>query len=331
MKPGNYFVRKQDAGIQLINWLKGLLKLDSASCNQLIFGGCIFVDKKQVKDAKLKLRGGARIVLKSSKRLPSSAKKTNKIPKPILMPEVVYFDEDIAVVEKPSGLTTVHHAQDKKEFTERDRKYLPSTLQDILPDIISALAKKKVPHVRAVHRLDKETSGILVFSLNPKSESILGKQMREKKFTRRYIALVRGQIENQQIRSILVRDRGDGRRGSSLKDPNGELAITFVKKLESLGEISVVECELETGRTHQVRIHLGEADAPLCGERIYDRPINGRPKADPSGIDRIALHACYLGFEHPITGKHMSWKSPIPPDMQSVIENFREKKNKAPI
>ena len=92
----------------------------------------------------------------------------------------------------------------------------------------------------------------------------------------------------------------------------------------------MVECELETGRTHQVRIHLGEANAPLCGEKIYDRPLNGRPKPDPSGIDRIALHACYLSLEHPSSGKIMSWKSSIPPDMQGVIEKFREQKNKAP-
>jgi len=330
MKPGNYYVRKQDAGVQLLAWLKVSLKLDGGSCNQLIAGGCIFIDKKQVRDPKLQLKGGARVFLKPSHKPLKTNQKKAEARVVIAMPEIIYFDDDIAIVEKPSGLTTVHHAQDKKEFSERDRKFMPSTLQDILPDILSVHTKKKVPYVRAVHRLDKETSGVLVFSLNKKAESSLGKQMREKKFTRRYIALVRGQIEDQEIRSILVRDRGDGRRGSSVKDPDGELAVTHVKKIESLGDISVVECELETGRTHQVRIHLGEANAPLCGEKIYDRPLNGRPKPDPSGIDRIALHACFLSFEHPTSGKILSWKSSIPPDMQGVIEKLREEKNKAP-
>ncbi len=327
MKPGNYFVRKQDAGIALLTWLKMNFQLDGGSCNQLLSGGCIFVDKKMVKDPRLQLKGGAKVLLKPPhKRIKASPKK-EAAKNELASPEIIFLDEDIAVIEKPSGLTTVHHIQDKKEFSERDRKFLPPTLQDILPALISETVKKKISYVRAIHRLDKETSGLLVFALNREAESALGKQMREKKFTRRYIALVRGSVQDQEIRSILVRDRGDGRRGSALKDPEGELAITKVKTLELLGDISVVECELETGRTHQVRIHLGEANAPLCGERIYDRPKNGKPKPDPSGINRIALHACFLGMQHPVSGKQLSWKSEIPADMLFVIEQFR-KKNK---
>lgn len=326
MKPGNYFVRKQDAGIALLTWLKMNFQLDGGSCNQLLSGGCIFVDKEMVKDPRMQLKGGAKVLLKPPKKRLKSSIKKEAAKNELAAPEIVYLDEDIAIVEKPSGLTTVHHAQDKKEFSERDRKFLPATLQDILPAIISEVAKKKISYVRAIHRLDKETSGILVFALNREAESALGKQMREKKFTRRYIALVRGNVLDQEIRSILVRDRGDGRRGSALKDPDGELAITHVKTLESLGEISLVECELETGRTHQVRIHLGEANAPLCGERIYDRPKNGRPKPDTSGINRIALHACFLGMQHPVSGKQVSWESAIPADMRIVIENLRKEK-----
>ena len=90
-----------------------------------------------------------------------------------------------------------------------------------------------------------------------------------------------------------------------------------------LGEYTLVECRLETGRTHQVRIHLGEAGTPLCGERVYDRPINGRPLPDGSGAKRILLHAARLGFDHPTTGKRMSWESAMPPDMIEAIARVR--------
>ena len=85
----------------------------------------------------------------------------------------------------------------------------------------------------------------------------------------------------------------------------------------------MVECRLETGRTHQVRIHLGEAGTPLCGERVYDRPLNGRPLPDGSGARRVMLHAARLGFDHPATGKRMTWDSEMPPDMAELMERLR--------
>jgi 23S rRNA pseudouridine1911/1915/1917 synthase len=85
--------------------------------------------------------------------------------------------------------------------------------------------------------------------------------------------------------------------------------------LEHLGDFTIVECRLETGRTHQVRIHLGEAGTPICGERIYDRPLNGRPLADSSHAPRLALHATRLDFDHPITGRRMTFTSLFPEDL----------------
>jgi 23S rRNA pseudouridine1911/1915/1917 synthase len=96
-----------------------------------------------------------------------------------------------------------------------------------------------------------------------------------------------------------------------------------VRVVEELGEYTLVECRLETGRTHQVRIHLGEAGTPLCGERIYDRPLHGSPLPDGSGAKRIALHAASLGFEHPATGKRMHWTSPLPPDLDALVKRLR--------
>src|SRR5262249_41134702 len=142
---------------------------------------------------------------------------------------------------------------------------------------------------------------------------------------RRYLALVRGQPKSGQIRSVLVRDRGDGRRGSShdSQTSDGRLAISHVKLLEQLGPFALVECRLETGRTHQVRIHLGEAGTPLCGDRVYDRPIHGSPISDESGADRPMLHAVELAFVHPETQEPMNWETPLPHDFAKLLARLR--------
>ena len=155
--------------------------------------------------------------------------------------------------------------------------------------------------MRAVHRIDNETSGLVVFARTPAAETHLGEQFRAHTVERRYLALVRGEAKPGRIESWLVRDRGDGRRGSG-PTGSGQRAVTHVEVLETFATTSLVACRLETGRTHQVRIHLGEAGTPLCGERVYDRPPHGRPAADPSGATRIALHAETLGLTHPTTG-----------------------------
>jgi 23S rRNA pseudouridine1911/1915/1917 synthase len=97
-----------------------------------------------------------------------------------------------------------------------------------------------------------------------------------------------------------------------------------VRVVETLGEFTLVECELETGRTHQVRIHLGEAGTPLCGERVYDRPLHGQPLPDGSGAKRPLLHAAFLAIDHPATGKRMEWQAKLPDDMSALIKRLRE-------
>jgi 23S rRNA pseudouridine1911/1915/1917 synthase len=105
--------------------------------------------------------------------------------------------------------------------------------------------------------------------------------------------------------------------------------VTHVRVLEDLGDFTLVECRLETGRTHQVRIHLGEAGTPLCGERIYDRPLHGRPLPDGSGAERVALHAASLSFDHPKTGERVSWTSKLPQDMDKLVRRLRQGRRQA--
>jgi 23S rRNA pseudouridine1911/1915/1917 synthase len=234
-----------------------------------------------------------------------------------------YADDQIVVVDKPPGLTTMRHADEAAEFGARGRKFLPKTLADLLPDLLADQPGRR-PQVRAVHRLDKETSGLVVFARTVEAERHLGRQFRAHSMERRYLALVRGQAKPARIESFLVRDRGDGRRGSTRTPGQGQHAVTHVSVVEDLGNCTLVECHLETGRTHQVRIHLGESGTPLCGERVYDRPLHGKPLPDSSEFSRPALHAASLGLEHPKTGKRMSWTAPMPRDFKQLLSRLRK-------
>lgn len=237
---------------------------------------------------------------------------------------VVYADSQVVVVDKPAGLTTMRHPHETAAFGARARRYLPPTLADMLPGMLAGKQKSGGGRLRAVHRLDRDTSGLVVFARTPQAERHLGQQFREHSVGRRYLAVVRGRAESTRIESHLIPDRGDGRRGSSTRPGEGKRAVTHVRALESLGDFTLVECQLETGRTHQVRIHLGEAGTPLCGERIYDRPPHGAPLPDKSGAPRLALHAAHLSFRHPQSGKQLSWTSPLPADLRALVNRLRE-------
>ncbi len=249
-----------------------------------------------------------------------------------LQPLIHYVDRDIVVVDKPAGLTTMRHPEEAEEFGSRGKRFLPKTLADLLPRLLREEEGSSARgRVIAVHRLDKDTSGLVVFARTPSSAQHLGKQFREHTVERAYWALVRGRAVDRRIESWFVRDRGDGRRGSAERERpgdketsrHGERAVTHVRVLEKLGGLTLVECRLETGRTHQVRIHLGEAGTPLCGERVYDRPVHGQPLPDGSGARRVALHAAVLGLTHPTTGKRLRWKSSLPRDLTDLLDHLR--------
>lgn len=268
-------------------------------------------------DVARRLQPGMRVEVRSqpTRASPAARRKTEK---PVLpQPSLVHLDAHIVVAEKPPGVTTMRHAEEAAEFGARGKRYLPPTLADALPRLVGG-------PVRAVHRLDRDTSGLVVFARTPEAEASLGKQFRAHTVGRRYLALVRGRPAVGRIESHLVRDRGDGRRGSGPPDaPGAQRAVTQVRVVEELGPFTLVECRLETGRTHQVRIHLGEAGTPLCGEKLYDRPLHGAPLPDGSGAGRTALHAAYLGLTHPANGKSLEWESPLPEDMAELVRRWR--------
>ena len=236
-----------------------------------------------------------------------------------------HLDEHVVVVEKPSSMSTVRHPVERN-WTER-RKALSPTLEDLVPKIIARregrVRKGPLPRLRVVHRLDKETSGLVVFARTVAAERGLGKQFHAHTVIRRYLAVVSGFVPPQRIATRFVRDRGDGRRGSTADPDEGREAITHVDVVERLPGYTLLACRLETGRTHQIRIHLAELGHPVCGDKVYHRLADGRELPDRSQAPRLALYAVELGFLHPMTHKELHWEMPLPPDLEAFLDRLR--------
>jgi 23S rRNA pseudouridine1911/1915/1917 synthase len=255
---------------------------------------------------------------------------------------IVHLDDAVVVVDKPTGVTTTRH-HEERGWPARRRQIQP-TLEELVPAVIegslaarrqraaprgkAAQAKssrRRVPPVLAVHRIDRETSGLVVFARNVPAARILAEQFRLHTTHRRYLALVVGRVGEGTIRSRLLRDRGDGRRGSSDRDEDeGKIAVTHVSPVEHFGDAyTLVECRLETGRTHQIRIHMAESGHPVCGERVYSAPRGSKVK-DSSAAPRVMLHAAELGFVHPVTGEDLRFTCPMPSDMKKLVASLRK-------
>ncbi len=328
MTTRRFTVRRDQAGQTLLDWLRARLALSPGTARRMLRERQVRVGGAPCPDPGRRLRSGQHVEVDMRPRRPAEgpppkAAKGPRLPAGLAPPVVRYADAKVVVVDKPAGLTTMRHAEEAAEFGARGRRYLPPTLADLLPGLLAQGKPGRQPPVRAVHRIDKETSGLVVFARTPAAEGALGRQFRAHGVDRRYLAVVRGRARPGRIESWLVRDRGDGRRGSGATPGEGQHAVTHVRVVEELGDYTLVECRLETGRTHQVRIHLGEAGTPLCGERVYDRPPNGKPLPDGSGAGRVMLHAASLGFDHPATGQRMHWTAAPPRDMADLLKRLR--------
>jgi 23S rRNA pseudouridine1911/1915/1917 synthase len=337
MPPQSFVVSRAESGQTLAAVLHRRLGVSWSEARRLVGDRRVGLNSTPCSDPNRRLAPGQRIQVlaagPSPGRKPAGGRRKQASPPARPPPagiDVRFADDQVAVVDKPAGLTTMRHPDEAAEFGAHGRRFLPPTLADLLPGLLAGRVGGRRHRVRAVHRLDKETSGLVVFALTPAAESHLGKQFRAHTTERRYLALVRGRPREGRIESWLIRDRGDGRRGSGGASGTGQRAVTHVRILEELGAYALVECRLETGRTHQVRIHLGEAGAPLCGERVYDRPPHGPPLPDGSGAGRVMLHAATLGFEHPATGERLEWESPLPPDMEALLLRLRRQAPRTP-
>lgn len=229
--------------------------------------------------------------------------------------DVAYADAHVVVVDKPAGVSTV-------AYDDSDRDTLDARVRAWLKRGNPAGSRGR-PNLGVVHRLDKETSGLVVFTRTWLAKQSLASQFRAHAVHRRYLAIAHGDVRPRTVRSWLVENRGDGLRGSargSGRPPaDAREAITHVERVESLRGATLVACRLETGRTHQIRIHLSEAGHPLVGERVYVRSYDG-PTID---APRLMLHAAELGFEHPATHREMRFERDPPDDFRATLARLR--------
>ncbi len=243
-----------------------------------------------------------------------------------------FLDEHIVVVEKPTGMLTERPAAERTH-RHGDASREPS-LDELLPRVIGEYVGRRLRGdaglIWIVHRLDRDASGLLVVARTPLARERLNQQFAARTPSRIYWAIVTGRLEPQTIRTHILRDRGDGKRGSaeylsaetkavsvesqsarlsSFQD-EGQLAITHVKPLASRRGHTLLECQLETGRTNQIRIHLSELGHPICGDVKYG-PLQTKVRAP-----RLALHAIALQFDHPTTGEPLQFEAEWPQELE---------------
>ncbi len=244
-------------------------------------------------------------LVKPNDRITLAPNRSSRTPDHVLgQKRVLFVDSQLVIVDKPAPMSTV-------AYDTNDR----GTLDQELLRTLSQMLKRPVRTLHLVHRLDKETTGVLVFARTPFAQRALKQQFRVHTIERRYLALAEGCVSSTTIHSRLVVDRGDGRRGSTPNHTLGQHAVTHVRALEHFDQATLVECHLETGRTHQIRIHLAERGHPLLGEKVYRKGI---PTAE-----RVMLHAASLGFEHPTTGSHLSFEAVLPDDFSDRLDRLR--------
>ena len=225
---------------------------------------------------------------------------------------IIYEDRHVVVVDKPAGMSTVTWSPEGSSRPSRDLSL------DVITKRLIKGTSGRPPQLGIVQRLDRGTSGVVVFAKTRTAERHLSLQFRSRSVSRLYLALAAGRVSSKTIRSHLIADRGDRRRGSSRK-AEGKLAITHVAVMEHLRGATLICCKLGTGRTHQIRIHMAEDGHPLLGEMVYGAK---RDTGAPLGKGRIALHAATLSFTHPETQERMTFESPVPEDFQHLAKKL---------
>ena len=241
---------------------------------------------------------------------------------------VRYVDHEVVIAEKPSGMTTLRRNSELNWPAARRRAQ--PTLDESVARLIAQHAaqrtgrrlRQKMPRLWSVHRIDRDTSGLLVFARTEKAQQQLISQFAEHKAVRKYLCVIPGTLTDQTVTSQLIRDRGDGLRGSTKDTKIGQQAVTHVRTLRILGSYSELECTLETGRTNQIRIHLAELGHPVCGDIKYRGPLN-EPLGDSSGSPRLALHAAVLRIQHPRSDKVLDFSTSWPADMQRFLNKLQ--------
>jgi 23S rRNA pseudouridine1911/1915/1917 synthase len=217
---------------------------------------------------------------------------------------IAYVDREVVVVRKVSGIASVAHADELTSTEQQVHRWLEQR------------ENRKLPPLGVVHRLDKVTSGLMMFGRTAAAKRDLKDQFRNKTTGRLYLAVANGQLQSQRIAFRLARDRGDGLRGVTDNPELGRFSVTHINVLKRFSDCCLVQCRLETGRTHQIRIHLAELGCPIVGEPIYTKGLN----AEFLDWGRTLLHAETLSFDHPRHRGRLEFTMPPPHDFTSFLD-----------
>lgn len=299
-------------GKTIAAFLKIQLQLSWTKVKEIVSSGKIFIQTNQGKtcctDPEYRINSIFSIIyIQNAKRSFSSYEQQ-------ILSYIVFEDSQVVVFDKPSGMMSVPY-----ENTDRN------TAMDMIRHIWKLQKKKPSTPLHIVHRIDKETSGLLVFAKTKLAERFLQNLLRNHEVDRIYLCLAHGKVVSQKIETYLIQDRGDGIRGSAIhrqQKISGKKSITHVDaKTYFPTGATLCEVRLETGRTHQIRIHLSEKGHPLVGEPVYNRDY-------PHSLfeaKRLMLHAHTLGFIHPSTGEKLHFTSPLPEDFLLQMNFFAKK------
>lgn len=223
--------------------------------------------------------------------------------------EIIYEDKDIIVVNKPKGMV-VHPANGNPDGT------LVNAVMAICKDSLSGIGGEIRPGI--VHRLDKDTSGAIVVAKNDKAHINMSEQIKNHEVEKTYIALVKGFVKEEEATINMPIGRSTKDRKKMAVNKNGKNAVTHFKVLERFEKYTLLEVKIETGRTHQIRVHLSEIGYPVVGDTTYS---NGK---NDWGIKGQCLHAKSLKFKHPVTGKEMFIEAPLPEYFENVLQELRK-------
>ena len=307
-----------------INKGQNLLRLDQALSKRLdnltrsqikilIKNNNVKMDQKNILEASDKVKEGEIYTVYIPK-----IKKTTYSPENIKI-NVVYEDDDIIVINKNAGMVT-HPAPGNQEGT---------LVQALLNHTNNNLSNINISRPGIVHRLDKDTSGLIVVAKNDLAHNNIADQFKIHSISRKYKAIVWGTPQNQNITGYINRNKINRKKMSLNQNKDGKFSKTILKLIKNFGICSIVECELETGRTHQVRVHLTSINSPIIGDKLYGKnKINNFSKNKEmfnkflilKNFQRQALHAYYLDFIHPINKKHLKFECDLPEDMRNLLD-----------